>query len=44
MVASVVDANNYTITVPVTANSSDAGSNKGGSSVIRVLSNTSRIR
>lgn len=34
IVASVVDANNYTITVPVTANSSDAGSNKGGSSVI----------
>ena len=34
IVASVVDANNYTITVPVTANSSDAGSSKGGSSVI----------
>tara|TARA_B100001063_G_C16775140_1_gene564667 strand:- start:1452 stop:3359 length:1908 start_codon:yes stop_codon:yes gene_type:complete len=34
IIASVVDANNYTITVPVTANSSDAGNNKGGSSVI----------
>ena len=31
-VASVVDANSYTITVPVTANSSDSGN--GGSSVI----------
>ena len=34
IVASVTDANTYTITVPVTANSSDAGSSKGGSSVI----------
>tara|TARA_B100002019_G_C21264851_1_gene598807 strand:- start:729 stop:2639 length:1911 start_codon:yes stop_codon:yes gene_type:complete len=34
LVTAVTGVNTYTFTVPVTANSSDAGSNKGGSSVI----------